>query len=445
MSLPLVAIVGRPNVGKSSLLNRLARRRIAIVDPVPGVTRDRISAPVRIDERYVEMMDTGGMGIEDTDDLTANVESQIEYALAEAALVLFVVDAQQGVLPLDRHVARRLRGRNKPVVLVANKVDNPAGENLLGEIHGLGFGDPLPISALHGRGMDELRERILEALGDEAAQTLPPSPMKLAVLGKRNVGKSTFINAVAGEERLIVSETPGTTRDSVDVTVEVGDRRFVLIDTAGVRKRGKLAPGVEFYSHHRSLRSIRRADVVAMMIDASVPAGRVDKQLAREIAANYKPAVLVVNKWDLADGKAIGEDYAEYFGKILPEVSYAPISLTVAATGQNVPQTIDLAAQLFRQANTRVPTGKLNKVIGEILKLRGPSHRSGTKPPKILYASQIATAPPTIVLMVNDTRSFDAGYQRFLVHQLRRRLPLAEVPIRLLIRPRDRRRKKTSR
>ncbi len=437
MRLPTVAIVGRPNVGKSSLLNRLVGQRISIVDPTPGVTRDRISTPCPIGDGYVELVDTGGIGIVDHDDLTDHVEDQIAYSLAEAELLIFLVDAREGVTPLDRHVAERLRRLAVPVILVANKIDEVDMSAETAELNALGFGEPITISAHHGLGMGRLADEIARVLGE-----LPPSPpeaalMKLAIVGKRNAGKSTFINSLAGEERVIVSETPGTTRDSVDVTAEVGGRKFMLIDTAGVRKRRRMVQqDIEFYSYHRALRSIRRADVVALMIDASVPVSKVDKDLSRDIVDEFKPVVLVVNKWDLARNKAVGEDYAEYFTKVMPELSYAPICLTSATTGMNVHQTIRLAEQLYDQSRHRVGTAKLNAVIAEITAKRGPSHKSGTRPPKILYVSQITTCPPTIVCFVNDVRSFDRGYQRFLVNQLRLHLPYAEVPIRVLFRSR---------
>jgi len=436
MSLPTVAIVGRPNVGKSSLLNCLAGRRIAIVDATPGVTRDRISVPLEIGDGFVELVDTGGMGIEDVDNLTEHVEDQIAYGMKAAELILFVVDAREGAAPLDHHVARMLRKLDKPVVLLANKVDQAKITGEVGELNALGFGEPLLISAVHNQGIAELVDVLADRLAHVVAEAPDDAVMKLAVVGKRNAGKSTFINALTGEQRVIVSETPGTTRDSVDVSCVLDGRPFTLIDTAGVRKKRKIKGDIEYYSNHRALRSIRRADVVAMMIDATLPISSVDKQLVGMIVEQHKPVLLVVNKWDLARESTDGEAYVEYFGKVFPELRYAPISLTSATEGMNIHQTIALAEQLFDQASTRVGTGELNAHIKEILALRGPSHKAGTRPPKILYVAQIATCPPTIVCFVNDPRSFDRSYQRFLVNQLRLRLPYSEVPIRLLLRKR---------
>ncbi len=496
----MVAIVGRPNVGKSSLLNCMVGRRISIVDPMPGVTRDRVSAlcalpalsgaeqseergaksegrrkrghstfpsptdlnheqdeeeklnvPFSSDSdnrqssivnrqsedlppgRYFELVDTGGVGIVDKDHLQEDVEAQIAFAMAAASLILFVADAREGVTPLDKVVAQRLRKRQKPVILVANKMDEVSMSAQLGELHQLGFGEPLRFSANAGLGRTDLLEAIDARLGELGLRgdQAPAPVMKLAIVGKRNAGKSTFINALAGEQRVIVSETPGTTRDSVDVTIKVGEETFTAIDTAGVRKRKSFEGDIEYYSHHRAMRSIRRADVVALMIDASLPVSQVNKDLAGEIAAEFKPVVLVVNKWDLATGKADPEDYQDYLEKVFPELTFAPIIFTTAKDGTGVTDMVRLAAQLYKQANTRVPTARLNESVMEILQLRGPSHRTGTKPPRILYASQISTAPPTIVCFVNDARSFDQTYQRFLVNQLRDRLPMSEVPIRL--------------
>ncbi|MFA6134821.1 MAG: ribosome biogenesis GTPase Der [Phycisphaerae bacterium] len=438
MSLPIVAIVGRPNVGKSSLLNCLVGKRISIVDPTPGVTRDRVSSPLPLGEGYVELVDTGGMGIEDSDNLTADVEAQIDFAIAAAALILFIVDAREGILPLDKAVAARLRRQAKNVILVANKVDTAGRAYETGELVQLGFGEPLSVSAKQAAGLADLRDEMVKRLADtlQATEAPPPPVMKLAIVGKRNAGKSTFINALAGQERVIVSEIPGTTRDSVDVAVELDGRRFVVIDTAGIQKIKSLPGDIGYYGHHRAMRSIRRADVVALMIDASVKISQVDKDLAGDITKLFKPVVLVVNKWDLAQTKAQGEDYAEYLAKIFPALSYAPISLTAAKEGLNVKATVELAEEIFDQAHTRVPTAALNTAVAEVLQLRGPSHKTGTRRPKILYCAQITVAPPTIVCFVNDVRSFDDSYQRFLLNQLRLRLPYSEVPIRLLFRQR---------
>ncbi|MCK5114729.1 MAG: ribosome biogenesis GTPase Der [Phycisphaerae bacterium] len=440
MSMPIVSIVGRPNVGKSSLLNCLAGRRISIVDPTPGVTRDRISTPIALgdedDSPWVEVVDTGGMGIEDADRLTDDVETQIRFGIDAAAVIIFMVDAREGLAVLDRHVAEKLRRQKMPVILVANKVDDDKVISEVGELTRLGFGEPLCISATHHHNIRELLEKITEIVEHLPASQPTSADMKLAIVGKRNAGKSTIINALAGENRVIVSETPGTTRDSVDVHVKMGERNFTLIDTAGVKRRGKLASDVEYYSQHRAMRSVRRADVVGLVIDASLPVSQTDKNLAGIIADEFKPTLIIVNKWDLAKDNATPEAYAEYFAKTFPELSYAPISMTTATEKINLKGTVKLAEELMKQSQTRVTTGKLNVLIQEILAKRGPSHPRGTKPPKILYASQVSTQPPTIVCIVNDTRSFEQNYQRFLVNQFQENLPFGEVPVRVLFRSR---------
>lgn len=439
MNLPIVAIVGRPNVGKSSLLNCLAGRRIAIVDPTPGVTRDRIGVPIACGEgtatRYFELVDTGGVGIVDSQDLNDHVEAQIDYAINEADAIVYVVDAREGVTPLDKRVAQRLRRSDKKVLFIANKADQP---NLLleeGDLMRLGFGQPLTVSAKHTQNIEQMLEKIVEMVADKAPASLEESVMQLAIVGKRNAGKSTMINALAGEQRVIVSEKAGTTRDSVDVTIRRNGKTFTLIDTAGVRKRRKLADSIEFYSQHRSMRSVRRADVVAFLIDASLPVSQVDKELAGAIAEANKPVVLVINKWDLAEKEgADPEAYADYLAKSFPELRFAPISLTVATEDENLDETVELAESLYEQANTHAPTSLLNDAIEHILADRGPSHKAGTRRPKIYFASQIDVAPPTIVLFVNDVRSFDQSYQRFLVNRLRDFVPYPEVPIKLVFR-----------
>lgn len=436
MRLPIVAIVGRPNVGKSSLLNALAGRRISIVDPTAGVTRDRVSALCDQDGVWFEAIDTGGYGIEDRDNLTEDVERQIGFAIASADLILFMVDAKEAITPLDRDVARLLKGRQAQVMLLANKSDSDALEGQTGEFLKLGFGDPRALSVVHGRGMRELREAIAARFKD--ATDRPPDPvMKITLVGRRNVGKSTFVNALAGEPRMIVSEIPGTTRDSVDVRFEKDGQTFVVIDTAGVRKVRKMADDIEYYAYHRAQRAVRRADVVLMLIDAEEAVGEVDKKLVSYIVEQCKPVVLVVNKWDLAKDRADTDSYGEYLTRAITGLTYAPVAFTTASERRNVAAVVDLAKALYKQAATRVDTGPLNQALAEVLAERSPPSGPGGRPAKIYFATQIGVLPPTIVLFCNNAALVREDYRRFVEKQLGARLPFLEVPVRLIWRRRE--------
>lgn len=437
MPLPMVAIVGRPNVGKSSLLNMLAGRRISIVDPTAGVTRDRIQVLCEIEGVYFDLVDTGGYGIVDRDDLGEQVEQQIRYAVDQAALILFVVDAQEGLNPLDRSVADWLRRCSKPVIVLANKVDSPNTHTELAELVRLGFGEPMAISAMHHLGLTDLTARIVEMIRPFSEGPPPPDPtMNVAIVGRRNVGKSSFINALAGQERVIVSEVPGTTRDAVDVRFERDGHVYVAIDTAGVRKRGRIADDIEYYGYHRAQLSIRRADVVLLMIDATEEVSHVDKTLGGYIVEQFKPCVLVVNKWDLAKGRAVTADYEEYLYKTVPGLDFAPIAFTTATQNRNVQAVIDVAASLFKQARTRVSTSRLNEVINEAMNANPPKPKRGSGPVKVFYGTQVAVCPPTIAFFVNDPGRVTPVFERFLLNRLRERLPFEEVPMRLLFRGR---------
>jgi GTP-binding protein len=434
MSLPIVAIVGRPNVGKSSLFNWLAGRRISIVDPTAGVTRDRVSTVVEAGGRYFELMDTGGMGIVDADNLTADVERQIQTAIDSATLILFLVDTRDGIVPLDQEVANRLRAVKKPVLLVANKADTEKLAHQIGEFHKLGYGPPLPVSAEQKLGKSELFEAICSKLPEDSGEEPPvEAALKLAIVGRRNVGKSTFINSLADGERVIVSEVPGTTRDSIDVRFERDGKAFIAIDTAGVKKKTTLDNDVEYYSMHRAERSIRRADVVLQFFDARHRVGRVDKQLAEYVLNEHKPAVFVVNKWDLVKHAMATERMAEYIRKMFPMLDHVPIAFVTAKSGKNVLRLLQLALQLHKQAGTRATTGDLNRVIRAAVEANSPPLK-GNRQPKIFYATQIGVQPPTIVLFTNGPELFDDTYVRYLTKVLRDNFPFSEVAIKIVLR-----------
>ncbi len=476
MALTRVAIVGRPNVGKSSLLNMLARAKVSIVDPTPGVTRDRVSVVCDIDgptprhkPRIVEFTDTGGYGVyvaegaryddvgADLSTLTGDIEGQIGQAVAQSDLVLFVIDAQAGVLASDQEIARLLRegrflapGQTAPrIAVVANKVDDSSWEAHGLEAAGLGFGEPLVVSASTNYRRRDFLERLYELLPETPRESGPPETepvMRIAIVGKRNAGKSTMVNALAGEHRVIVSEIAGTTRDAVDVRFERDGKVFVAIDTAGVRKRKSMGSQVEWWAYDRAQRSIARADVVILLIDATAPISQVDKQLSHEIRTQFKPCVVVFNKWDLVEGskgptgKPITIDtFREYAEKELTGLSFAPIAFTSAMHGADdggVWDVIDVAHELFDQSRTRIGTGELNRELRRCVESLPPSKVG--KRIKFYFATQISVSPPTIVLVVNDPTLFSAQHERFITNRMREVLPFEEIPIRVIARPRRR-------
>jgi len=438
--IPRVVIVGRPNVGKSSLFNWLVEKRIAIEDPTAGVTRDRLVQRVAIDGRVIDLVDTGGMGFDDPDGLTASIDAQIEAGLASAALVLFVVEVRGGLLPADREVARRVRETGATVLLVANKADDAKYDLLANDFSALGFGPPIVVSVRQNRNRDELVEAILERLPEawpeEAEQGAALPEMKLAIVGRRNVGKSTFTNALAREERVITSPVAGTTRDSVDVRFEVDGQSFLAIDTPGLRRTKSRTTDLDFYSTHRAQRSIRRADVVLLFLDAAEPIGRVDKQLAETIVEEAKPVVFVVNKWDLYAGGVPKKEWLQYVRDTFRSMPWAPVEFTTATRGRQVKTVVDTARRLYRQSSTRIPTGRLNTVIRAAVEANQPPADGRGRPVRVYYATQVEVNPPTIVLSTSAPRSIPDPYQRYLVNALRKATPLTEVPIRLLVRGR---------
>ena len=445
MALPKVVIVGRPNVGKSSLLNWLAGRRIAIVDEQAGVTRDRLGTLVQIGDeqnpRFFELIDTGGVGMVDRDDLSEHVDRQIETAMNEASLILFVVDIRDGLMPLDEEVAKRLRYLKTPVILVMNKADTPEIDQRGGEFYKLGRGKPIPVSTHQDRNRKALLAMIDEMLPTGAQNKPAEAVMKIAVVGRPNTGKSTFINTLASAERMIVSERPGTTRDSVDVQFELDGLPFLAIDTAGVKRKAKIRDSLDFYSIHRAERSIRRADVVLMFLDPTQGITRLDKQLADYIAKEYKPCIFAINKWDLMINNAqdLSQGNQARFAHIVQHafrnMSYMPLAFITAQTGKNVKALLNLAQSLYKQANRRVGTGMLNRVLREAVEAHPPAIREN-RTPRLFYATQVGTAPPTVVLFVNSPRLFDATYQRYLLNVFREKLPFRDIPIKLYLRAR---------
>jgi GTP-binding protein len=431
-----IAIVGRPNVGKSTLLNRMANSRVAIVEPTAGVTRDRVAVPARIatgeGDRWFEVVDTGGIGIVDRDDLGPEVEAQVLAAVQSSDLVLFLVDAKDGLTPLDGEVAKRLRGIAPPVLLVVNKCEGRQAGWAVGEFRRLGVGEgPFGISAQGGEGLRELYERIGELLPplDEGLDEAPTAPyMKLAIVGLRNAGKSTLVNCLAGEERMIVSEIPGTTRDSVDVRFERDGETFVVIDSAGLRKKSKIADAIEFFSDARSHRAIRRADVVVHLFDVSQELGQIDKTLTRYVIDHYKPVILGANKWDLVSDME-RQQFVDYIRAELPQLSWAPIHFLSAREGRGVESLLRLARKLFEQSKTEVPTGQLNRTLEKAMEERSPIANGARV--RIYYGTQITTRPPTFRLYVNDKRFLTRNYVRYLTGRLRESLELENLPIRL--------------
>ncbi|HTM55489.1 MAG TPA: ribosome biogenesis GTPase Der [Pirellulales bacterium] len=439
MGIPQVVIVGRPNVGKSSLFNWLARKRLAIVDDTAGVTRDRVTYLMCEHERYFELVDTGGIGFDDPDNLTHKIDEQIEAAIESADVILFVVDARSGLVPLDQEVARRLRYVDVPVICVANKADESTFDAQADEFYKLGRGKLLCTSTLQNRNRQMLLDWIVERLPKENAAPKPQAEepaMKVAIVGRRNVGKSTFVNTLAQAERMITSEVAGTTRDSVDVRFELDGKSFVAIDTPGLRRSKSIVSDVDFYSTHRAQRSIRRADVVLMFFDPSQRISKVDKQLCEYIAENYKPCIFVVNKWDLLTSSMPTEKWVTYLHDSFRTMWYVPIAFITGQTGKNVKALLNHAQMLYKQASERVTTSQLNKVVRGALDANSPPLHQNRRP-KIYYATQVGTAPPTIVMFCNEPKAFTEPYRRYLLGALREHLPFAEVPIKLYLRKRQ--------
>jgi GTP-binding protein len=440
MRVPQVVIVGRPNVGKSSIFNWVARRRLAIVDDTAGVTRDRMTYLARHNDRYFELVDMGGIGIADVDNLSKAVEEQIQIGIESADVILFVVDTRTGLLPLDQEVAKRLRYVDKPIICVANKTDDATFDSQADEFYKLGRGKLVRVSTLQNRNREDLMDMIVDRLPDSepgVKEMLAPPEMKVAIVGRRNVGKSTFVNTLTNAERMIVSEIPGTTRDSVDVRFELDGKAFIAIDTPGLKRSGSVKTDLDFYSTHRAERTVRHADVSLMFFDAGQRISKVDKQLANYISKQYKPCIFVVNKWDLMHNKMPTERWVTYLRDTFQTMWYVPIAFITGQTGKNMKALLNHTQMIFKQSRERVPTPALNKLVRKAVDRNLPPMFQNRRP-KIYYVTQVGVQPPTIVMVVNNTQGFSDSYRRYLLSVLRDQLSIGEVPIKVYLQSRTR-------
>ncbi|MGZ8704395.1 MAG: ribosome biogenesis GTPase Der [Aeromicrobium sp.] len=438
-TIPVLAVIGRPNVGKSTLVNRIIGRREAVVEDIPGVTRDRVSYDATWNGREFTVVDTGGWD-PDAKGLHELITAQAEIAINVADAVLFVVDATVGITDADAQVVKLLRKSKKPVVLAANKVDDLRTEGEAAALWNLGLGEPYPVSALHGRGSGDMLDAILEALPEPPPEDFdkPRGPRRVAIVGKPNVGKSSLLNRLAGEERVVVNDAAGTTVDPVDELVELGGRTWRFIDTAGIRKRVKEASGHEYYASLRTNSAIERAEVAVMIIDASEPLTVQDTRIINSVAETGRALVIAFNKWDLVD-----EERQYYLDREiereLVQVQWAPRINITARTGWHVDRLVRALDAAFDGWETRVPTGELNSFLGRLV-AEHPHPVRGGKQPKIMFGTQASTSPPTFVLFT--TGLLEASYVRFVERRLRETYGFIGSPIHIQQRPREKRKRK---
>lgn len=450
MKKPVVAVIGRPNVGKSTLVNRIIGSRKAIVDDLPGVTRDRSYYDADWQGKAFTLVDTGGlMPDADTEEhpFAELINLQIDVAIAEADLIVFLVDGQAGITAVDEDIAEQLRRSGKTILLTVNKVDRYEQKDLAAEFYALSLGDPLSLSALHGNvGVGDLLDEIIKRLPVPAEEVQEDTRIHIALVGRPNVGKSSILNALLGEERSIVSDISGTTRDSLNVPVVYNDEEFVLVDTAGIRKKGKVDYGIEMFSVDRSIRAVREANVTVMVLDAteniqSQTASMVtdqDKKIIDMSNQSGKALVLTVNKWDLIPDKTSKtvEQYKKKLYQELPHATFAPVLFTSAAKGQRLSNIYDLAKTVNENANRRIKTSLVNEVMAEAFTLSPPSPIKQRRL-KLLYATQVGVAPPTFIVFVNDAKLMKDSYRRYLEKKLRENFEFSGTPIVIVARSRD--------
>ena len=437
MSKPTVAIVGRPNVGKSQLFNRLAGKRLSIVEYTPGVTRDRLYAECEWRARTFNIIDTGGIEPSNDSEILKFMRFQAETAIHHADVIIFITDLRTGITASDMDVAAMLQRSGKPIVLAVNKCDKPgAPEPEFYEFYNLGLGEPFGISALHGYGTGDLLDAVFDYFPPEEEDDREDGRIRVALIGKPNVGKSSMLNRILGEERVIVSDMAGTTRDSVDADVDNEHGKYTFVDTAGIRKKSKVNEKIENYSVMRSLMAVERADVCVIMIDATEGVTEQDTKVAGEAHNSGKGCIIVVNKWDLVekDGSTMKE-YTLQVREGLAYMPYAPILFVSAATGQRVDKLFEMINDVYEQNNKRIPTGQLNSILAEATARVQPPTDKGRRL-KIYYMTQAGVCPPTFVFFCNDARLFHFSYQRYLENQIREVFSLTGTPVKIIVRQR---------
>ncbi len=436
MPKPVVAILGRPNVGKSTLFNRIVGGRVAIVEGEPGVTRDRLYQDAEWSGQSFTLVDTGGLDFQESGEIIQGVRQQVELAIRESDAVLFVVDARAGLNPDDLEIASMIRKANKPAVLVANKVERFDPPPQTYEFYQLGLGDPVPVSAAEGLNTGDMLDRLVELLPDVAADEYETDVIKMAVIGRPNVGKSSLVNTILGEERVIVSTVPGTTRDAIDTAFKRDDKHYVIIDTAGMRRRGKIDLPTEKYSVIRSLRAVDRSDVVLIVVDAVEGVTEQDKRIAGYAHEAGKASVLVVNKWDLVekDDRTMNR-FTEKIRRELGFMQYVPLIFTSALTGKRVQKVLELVDFVAEQHATRIGTPDLNNLFREVV-LQTPPPSDKARRLKILYVTQGGVKPPKFILFVNDPELMHFSYLRYLENQVRLAYGFEGTPVRFILRKR---------
>lgn len=434
MSLPIVALVGRPNVGKSTIFNRIIKSRVAIVEDEPGVTRDRIYSKAEWMGHEFILIDTGGITL-DSGEIDEQIKVQAEIAIDEADVIVMLGDVTNHLTSMDETIAKMLYRTKKPVILAVNKADNPEQRNDIYDFYSLGFGDPIPVSGSHGTGVGDLLDTIVAQFGDKANQH-EDDAIRFSVIGRPNVGKSSLVNAILGEQRVIVADMEGTTRDAIDTSFNHNGQKYTIVDTAGIRRRGKVYEKTEKYSVLRAVSAIENSDITLLVLDASTGIREQDKHVAGYAHDAGRGVIIVVNKWDLPEKDSSSmKDFEDTIRREFQYLDYAPIIFVSAKTGKRVPDILNLVDKVYHNQNRRIQSSVLNDLLLEATRIT-PTPLVNGKRLRIYYMTQVATNPPTFIVFVNDPELLHFSYKRFLINQLRQNFDFTGTPIKILARKR---------